>query len=104
MSDVVEECAPIKGLAKKIVDKMIAKPAGCGCESEECNCKKVAKKTLNLPVQENKYINMEERANIIKFLKNLNEKNYAEAHKYLKKIMESKLQARISTYKGVKLF
>jgi len=104
MSDSLGECAPIKSLAKKILDRMTNKPAGCGCENEECNCKKVAKKPSNLPVLKNKYINMEERSNIVKFLKNLNEKNYAEAHKYLKKIMESKLQARISTFKGVKLF
>ena len=104
MSDGVTECALIKGLAKRIVDKMINKPAGCGCENEECSCKKVVEKPVNLPKQTNKYIDMAERANIVKFLKNLNEKNYAEAHKYLKKIMESKLQKRISNFKGIKLF
>ena len=47
---------------------------------------------------------MKERADIAQLLKNLNEKNYAQAHKYLKKIMESKLQSRIASVKGVKLF
>ena len=104
MDSEVAECAPIRGIAKRIVDRMVNRPADCGCEDEECSCKKVVEKPVNLPKQMNKYIDMAERANIVRFLKNLNEKNYAGAHKYLKQIMESKLQKRISSFKGIKLF
>jgi len=83
----------------------------CGCEEncEECGCnyckQKVVQKKRDLGSLENKYnIEMKERVEIVKFLKHLNEKNYAEAHKYLKNIMEAKLSKRIAASKGVKVF
>lgn len=83
----------------------------CGCEEncEECGCdyckQKVVQKKRDLGSLENKYnIEMKERVEIVKFLKHLNEKNYAEAHKYLKNIMEAKLSKRIAANKGVKVF
>jgi len=59
---------------------------------------------LKVKELENKYINMNEKFLVVNFLKNLSEKNYAEAHKYLHKIMESKLAARITKNKSVNLF
>jgi len=47
---------------------------------------------------------MKERVEIVKFLKRLNEKNYAEAHKYLKKIMEAKIKHKIAANKSIKVF
>lgn len=83
----------------------------CGCEEncEETGCdscrQKVVQKRRDLGALENKYnIEMKERVEIVKFLKHLNEKNYAEAHKYLKNIMEAKLSKRIAANKGVKVF
>lgn len=37
-----------------------------------------------------------EKLNISKFILNLNEKNYSQANKYLRKILESKLNKRIN--------
>ena len=66
-------------------------------------CKKCAKKSQNFTGNHNKY-NMQERINLVNFLKQLNEKNYVEAHKYLKKIMEAKLANRIAKNKNMRLF
>lgn len=68
------------------------------------NSQKNSEKTLKVNTKENKYINMSEKFLIVSFLKTLNEKKYAEAHKYLHKIMESKLTVRIAKNKGQKLF
>jgi hypothetical protein len=83
----------------------------CGCEEncEETGCdscrQKVAQKKRDLEAIKNKYnIEMKERVEIVQFLKHLNEKNYALAHKYLKNIMEAKLSKRIAANKGVKVF
>lgn len=38
-----------------------------------------------------------ERNNIVKFLKGINEKNYAQAHKYLKDSLDHKMRERIDT-------
>jgi hypothetical protein len=66
---------------------------------------KVDQKIGDFKAQENKYnIEMKDRIEIINFLKRLNEKNYAEAHKYLKKIMESRVKQRIASHKGIKVF
>lgn len=67
-------------------------------------CKKCAKNMEKNKVDNNKYIGMREKALIVNFLKSINEKNYALAHKYLKNIMETKLANRIAKNKGVKLF
>jgi len=75
-------------------------------EDEQGNikmCKKCEQKSSNFTGNYNKY-NMQERANLVNFLKQLNEKNYAAAHKYLKKIMEFKLAARIAKNKNLKVF
>ena len=65
---------------------------------------KNSENSLKVGNEENKYINMSEKFLVVNFLKNLNEKKYAEAHKYLYKIMESKLASRIAKNKGLKLF
>jgi hypothetical protein len=132
MSQPIEEIAPViagalagaaaeelgAGLAGRLIATTLAKTAAekmsthsdesneCKCgENEECGCKKVVQNPANYMPAGNKYNTvMKERADIAQLLKNLNEKNYAQAHKYLKKIMESKLQSRIASVKGVKLF
>lgn len=97
-------------LAKTAAEKMSAQSEDeseeCKCgENEECGCKKVVQNPADYMPAGNKYNTvMKERTHIAQLLKNLNEKNYAEAHKYLKKIMESKLQSRIASVKGIKLF
>jgi hypothetical protein len=48
--------------------------------------------------------NMSDNTLIINFLKSINEKNYARAHKYLKRLVENKLMNKIKNIKGVKLF
>lgn len=67
-------------------------------------CKKCAKNMEKKKMSNNKYIGMQEKVLIVKFLKSVNEKNYAQAHKYLKAVMETKLASRIAKNKGVKLF
>lgn len=44
---------------------------------------------------DNKKITLEEKKLISKFLLNLNGKNYSGAHKYLSKILETKLNKRV---------
>lgn len=39
---------------------------------------------------------MKDRKEIVKFLHALSEKNYSDANKYLKQVMESKLKSRIA--------
>lgn len=66
-----------------------------------------AKKMLpveKLATESHKYTSMSHRVNILKFLKCLNEKNYAAAHKYLKSIMEQKIANRIAKCKNTKVF
>jgi hypothetical protein len=69
---------------------------------------KIAQKNSEIPSKvnskENKYINMSEKFLVVSFLRCLGEEKYAEAHKYLHKIMESKLAIRIAKNKGLKLF
>lgn len=109
--------AASKAVSNKVEDVLSSKDEkeeaceNCGCEEncEETGCdyckQKVVQKKRDLGALENKYnIEMKERVEIVKFLKHLNEKNYAEAHKYLKNIMEAKLQKRIAANKGVKVF
>ena len=97
-------------LAGKLAQKVLTKAddhgvEDAGQESEETRpCKKTAQKMQISTVGENKYIGMQERVNILKFLKNLNEKNYAQANKYLKSIVEQKLMKRISKNKNVRVF
>ena len=89
------------------------RPAVVVAKDEECYedetgyvnmCKKCRKDTQNFVGAHYKYNSMQERVNIVNFLKFLNEKNYAEAHKYLKKVMEMKLAKRIALNKNVELF
>jgi len=98
-------------LAMKSHKKM--KPAMVVAKDEECYedetgyvnmCKKCRKDTQNFVGAHYKYNSMQERVHIVNFLKFLNEKNYAEAHKYLKKVMEMKLAKRIALNKNVELF
>lgn len=99
--DVVDEPEAIN-----ILKKVIGADEEC-YEDEEGTlipCKKCLKKAGNLEQEENKYKGMQEKAFIVKFLKAINEKNYAAAHKYLKQIMETKLSRRIAANKEVKLF
>jgi len=103
--------------ATKKIDQMLSQNhkeeacESCGCEEncEEIGCiscrQKAVQKKRDLGPLENKYnIQMKERAEIVRFLKHLSEKNYAEAHKYLKKVMESKIKSKIAEQKGVKIF
>jgi len=102
----------VNSLAAKLASKTQKPEASEPHTDEECYedetgnvkmCKKCEKESRNLTGNYNKY-NMQERVNLVKFLKQLNEKNYAEAHKYLKKVMESKLVNRIAKNKNVRLF
>lgn len=99
-------------LAAKLASKAQKPQASIPPTDEECYedeagsikmCKKCEKESKNFTGNYNKY-NMQERVNLVNFLKQLNEKNYAEAHKYLKKVMESKLINRIAKNKNVRLF
>jgi len=97
-------------LAGKLAQTALAKKEG---QDEECYedengemrpCKKCAEKAQISTTGENKYIGMQEKISIINFLKAINEKNYAAAHKYLKTIMETKLAKKIASNKNVRLF
>ena len=41
-------------------------------------------------------MNNEEKRNIVKFIQDVNQKNYAEAHKYLKDSLDQKMKQRIA--------
>ena len=41
-------------------------------------------------------MNNEEKHSIVNFIKDVNEKNYAEAHKYLKDSLDQKMKERIA--------
>ena len=41
-------------------------------------------------------MNNEEKQNIVKFIQDVNQKNYAEAHKYLKESLDQKMKQRIA--------
>jgi hypothetical protein len=45
-----------------------------------------------------------ERKNILNFIKNISQKNYAEANKYLQEVIDSKLKGRIQKASEQKLF
>jgi len=45
-----------------------------------------------------------ERENILNFIKNISQKNYAEANKYLQEVINSKLKDRIEKTSDQKLF
>jgi SLT domain-containing protein len=45
-----------------------------------------------------------ERKNILNFIKNISQKNYAEANKYLQEVIDSKLKSRIQKASEQKLF
>lgn len=62
------------------------------CEDCENNCEKCKKNKSNAL---NK-ITVQEKVNISKFLKHLSEKNYSSAHKYLKAIVDDKVNAKIA--------
>lgn len=72
-------------------------------ESLSAKLAKKVKTVQDLAPTNNKYISMQ-RLNIMKFLKSLNEKNYAQAHKYLKAVMEHKLMSKIAKNKQTKIF
>jgi len=102
--------APAVSLASKLVQNTLSKN---NSPDEECYedengevkpCKKCAQKARVSTTGENKYIGMQEKIFVINFLKAINEKNYAQAHKYLKSIMETKLAKRIANHKNVRLF
>jgi len=62
------------------------------CEDCKNNCEKCKKNKSNAL---NK-ITVQEKVNISKFLKHLSEKNYSSAHKYLKAIVDDKVNAKIA--------
>ena len=45
-----------------------------------------------------------EKENILNFIKNISQKNYAEANKYLQEVINSKLKDRIEKTSDQKLF
>ena len=45
-----------------------------------------------------------EKENILNFIKNISQKNYAEANKYLQEVIDSKLKAKIQSASEKKLF
>lgn len=45
-----------------------------------------------------------EQKNTLNFIKNISQKNYAAANKYLKEVIESKLKAKIQKASNEKLF
>lgn len=102
-------------LAKVLAKKVSLKNTPCkGEDCEECGCnnsapvpaKKIVLRITKLGEKgiNNLGENMSENALIINFLKSINEKNYARAHKYLKTLVENKLMNKIKNNKGVKLF
>ena len=102
-----------KVLALKTLKKNIPASTELPAKDEECYedetgyvhmCKKCRKNSQDFVGAHYKYNSMQERVNIVSFLKHLNEKNYAEANKYLKKVMESKIAKRIALNKNVRLF
>jgi ABC-type uncharacterized transport system ATPase subunit len=48
--------------------------------------------------------NAPEKENVLNFIKNISQKNYAEANKYLQEVIDSKLKARIQKASEKKLF
>lgn len=67
-----------------------AKEENCeDCKNNCEKCKKNKSKALNK-------ITVQEKVNISKFLKHLSEKNYSSAHKYLKAIVDDKVNAKIA--------
>jgi len=105
MNPVAAVVIQVKPTSDSLADKLeTAKKCPIHGEDEECNCGKKVAAPINLSAQKDKYISMEQRTNILKFLKHLNEKNYAEANKYLKNLMEQKLMARIQKQKNVRIF
>ena len=49
-------------------------------------------------------MNNEEKQNIVKFIQDVNQKNYAEAHKYLKGAIEDKIARKIDRATDKPLF
>lgn len=100
--------AVAKSHPQRVTQGVIRKPSDEECyedkDGNEIPCKKCTKNMEKNKVDNDKYIGMREKALIVNFLKSINEKNYALAHKYLKNIMETKLANRIAKNKGVKLF
>ena len=45
-----------------------------------------------------------EKENILNFIKNISQKNYAEANKYLQEVIDSKLKAKIQSASEKNLF
>ena len=101
-----------KVLAKKIAfNSAPDQDEACGCgDSAPVPVMVPAKKVvLRMTKLSNRGINnpvesMSEKMLISSFLRNINEKNYARAHKYLKTIVENKLMNRIKNNRGVKVF
>jgi len=102
-------------LAKVLAKKVALKNVPCkGEDCEECGCNNSApmpakKVVLRITKLGNRGINnlgenMSEKTLISNFLKSINEKNYAQAHKYLKTLVENKLMNKIKNNKGVQLF
>jgi hypothetical protein len=106
-------------LAKVLAKKVAFKNQPCQSEDcEECGCGGSAPMPVRIPAKKvvlrvtklsngginNLGENMSEKMLISSFLRNINEKNYAQAHKYLKTIVENKLMNRIKNNKGVKVF
>lgn len=105
MNPVAAIAIHVKPASDSLADKLqTAGKCPIHAEDEECDCGKKVAAPINSSARGDKYISMEQRTNILKFLKHLNEKNYAEANKYLKNLMEQKLMARIQKQKNVRIF
>lgn len=101
-----------KVLAKKVaLNNQPDQGESCGCGDSApmpvmAPAKKVVLRVTKLGNGDinNSRENMSEKMLISSFLRNINEKNYARAHKYLKTIVENKLMNRIKNNRGVKVF
>ncbi len=61
-------------------------------------------KQKNNTVSDKETIELQESINIQNFINSISTKNYALAHKYLKQVVDSKLQARIAASLDKPLF
>ena len=79
--------------------KQPAKPESAEDESNEENCEDCENNCEKCKKNKSKSLNkitVQEKVNISKFLKHLSEKNYSSAHKYLKAIVDDKVNAKIA--------
>ena len=61
-------------------------------------------KQKNNTVSDKEIVELQESVNIQNFINSISKKNYALAHKYLKRVVDSKLKARIAASLDKPLF